>query len=114
MATTGAGRQAHESIRAGTLRRFVKNVTYGLLLHSGEIARARSRNRRYARILLYHSISPEEGLFTRGLDVTVKPDTFAKQLDYLCRHYRVVTLSELAPTNHPKGVVCTPGGDHLR
>ncbi|MBI4538166.1 MAG: glycosyltransferase [Gemmatimonadetes bacterium] len=68
---------------------------YVVLLRSGAVARARNRNRRYARIILYHSVAPEESPYTRGLGVTVKPATFAKQLDYLCRHYEVVSLAEL-------------------
>ena len=76
-------------------RRAARSLSYQLLYYSGAIARARRRNRRYARILTYHGIAPEESPFTKGLDVTVKPTTFARQIDYLCRHYTVVSLAQL-------------------
>ena len=75
--------------------RMVRGLGYRSLYAAGAVRRARRSNRCLGRILLYHSVTPEETVFTRGLGVTVKPATFARQLDYLARHYRVVSLSEL-------------------
>ena len=44
---------------------------------------------------MYHSVAPQESDFTRGLGVTVRPSTFARQLDYLTRHYQVVSLQDM-------------------
>ena len=74
---------------------FARGLSYRLLCASGAVRRARHENRRLGRILLYHSVAPKETVFTRGLGVTVKAATFARQLDYLVRHYQVVSLDEL-------------------
>ena len=75
--------------------RTVRRLAYALLLRSGVVHRAREAKRRYARILAYHGVAPAESDFTRGIDVTVHPETFARQLDYLMQYYHIIPLHEL-------------------
>lgn len=86
--------------------RTVRRLAYTLLQRNGVTRRAQEGNRRYAKILAYHSVAPGESDFTRGIDVTVHPGTFANQLDYLMRYYNIVSLHELAnrlKTGRPVG-----------
>ena len=73
----------------------LRRLAYGVLYRCGIVARVRRRNQQYARILVYHSVAPAESDFTRGIDVTVHPKTFADPLDYLMQHYHVISLPEL-------------------
>ena len=95
MVTMAVGRPASNNLRNSTLHARLRCLGYRLLYRGGVVARARQRNQRYAKILVYHSVAPVESDFTRGIDVTVHPETFASQLDYLMEYYHVVPLQEL-------------------
>ena len=84
-----------EDSRIQGIRRWLRQRIYWLMVRAGIVHRAMKRHRSSARILLYHSVSPVESDFTRGLDVTVHPKIFTRQLDYLMEYYHVVPLQEL-------------------
>ena len=90
-----AGRPVSNNLRNSALHARLRYLAYGLLYRSGAVARARRRSRQYAKILLYHSVAPAESDFTRGIDVTVRPKTFTRQLDYLMQYYHIIPLQEL-------------------
>jgi len=81
--------------KGGLLRLNMRELAYRLLGYSGVTGAARRRNRVYRRVLVYHSVSPTEGRYTRGLAVTVHPDTFERQMVYLKRYYRFHGLQEV-------------------
>ena len=95
MVTMAVGRPVSNNLRNSTLHARLRYLAYGLLYRGGAVARARRRSRQYAKILLYHSVAPVESDFTRGIDVTIHPETIARQLDYLMQYYHVVPLQEL-------------------
>ena len=95
MVTMAVGRPVSNNLRNSTLHARLRYLAYGLLYRGGAVARARRRSRQYAKILLYHSVAPVESGFTRGIDVTIHPETIARQLDYLMQYYHVVPLQEL-------------------
>ena len=95
MTTMTTGRHGSDSPDNSTSYLRLRHLAYGVLYRCGIITRARRRNQQYARILVYHSVAPAESDFTRGIDVTVHPKTFADQLDYLMQHYHVSSLPEL-------------------
>lgn len=72
-----------------------RRLAYRTLHLAGIISRVRKRQAHQARILAYHSVAPHANDFTAGLDVTVTPDTFERQMDYVWEHYRIVGLTEL-------------------
>lgn len=78
------------------LRRVLTRL--GVLLYRSGLAPLVIRcGRKRVRALLYHSVEPQPGSFTAGLNVTVSPATFAAQLDYLQKHYRVVGPDDITP-----------------
>ena len=84
------------SCRTSLARNLIRSVIYLGLWHSGVVKRARTENRSKVRILLYHRIAPRDDVFTKGLELVVRPSTFEKQLLYLREHYEMISLSELA------------------
>jgi peptidoglycan/xylan/chitin deacetylase (PgdA/CDA1 family) len=59
------------------------------------------------KVLLYHACEPRESAFTRRLGVTITPDDFAAQLDFLRAHYDVVPIDAFADGPPPGAVAIT-------
>ena len=71
-------------------------ISIGVLIYHLALARLFIRlNRKSPRVLMYHACEENESDFTRGLAINTSPSQFAAHLDYLVRHYRVVSLSDL-------------------
>ncbi len=77
------------------LRKLARAVACEALFRTGVVASARARTQDQAKILIYHSVAPQESPYVCGLEVTVSPSLFEKQLDYLCNNYHIVTLQQL-------------------
>ena len=73
----------------------MRKLVNALLLRAGFVAAVRHMNRDQIKILIYHSIAPQESRYVRGIRVTVKPTTFDEQLSYLKQHYRIISLHQL-------------------
>ena len=73
----------------------IKEGLYYLYNNLGLLQRHIEQNKTKAKILLYHSISPKSNKFTKGLKVTVDPNVFKGQLEYLMSKYKIVSLDEL-------------------
>lgn len=55
----------------------------------------RRHNEECVNILAYHSIAPEDSLFTRGTTLRHTPAEFERHMDYLSTHYRPVRLADV-------------------
>lgn len=53
------------------------------------------RSPQRARVLLYHAVEEQEGVWIRGLRSNTRPGTFAAHLDLLDRLYHVVPLDDI-------------------
>jgi peptidoglycan/xylan/chitin deacetylase (PgdA/CDA1 family) len=74
------------------MRPLVRRVAVEVIYRSGLIRHLR---RNEWCIIIYHSISPHEGPYTRGIGITVTPETLDQHLSYFAGNYRIVALSEL-------------------
>ena len=60
------------------------------------------------KVLLYHDIEAHESDYTAGLECTTRTDAFCAHLDWLRRHYDVISLDTLLAGNAPsKAAVIT-------
>jgi peptidoglycan/xylan/chitin deacetylase (PgdA/CDA1 family) len=66
-----------------------------LAYYSGFINFLRFLGRDNVKILLYHSIDAEESSFTRGTGMRVTPEMFEKHMNYIQKHYTVISVREL-------------------
>ena len=66
-----------------------------VLYHAGLYRLVMRANRRAPKVLVYHSVDDQESACTLGLDSNTTPSTFARHLEFLARHYRVVPLSHV-------------------
>lgn len=58
------------------------------------VRRALLRSRGYGlRVVLFHDIADTESTFTAGLNVTVSTQEFLSQIEFLARHYDIVSLA---------------------
>lgn len=48
-----------------------------------------------AKILLYHSVGDTESCFIKGTEIWVSTKTFEKHLNYLSKHYKIISLRTL-------------------
>jgi peptidoglycan/xylan/chitin deacetylase (PgdA/CDA1 family) len=51
--------------------------------------------RRSPTMLVYHACEPDDTAFLAGRHLSITPEAFARQLDFLCAHYRIVDLATL-------------------
>jgi len=87
---TGKQHQEQTPLKALLLRLLSVLVYYSQLIR---LLRYFGRN--YAKILLYHSVAEEESPFVKGANVWISSRRFARHLDYLLKHYRVLSLENL-------------------
>lgn len=71
-------------------------------------------NRRRPKVLLYHGVEPGASDFTRDLGTSVTPAVFARQVAFLRRHYRIISLGELLGGNVPERAVVITFDDGYR
>jgi peptidoglycan/xylan/chitin deacetylase (PgdA/CDA1 family) len=90
--------------------RLVGVLLYRLRLH-GAVMRLR---RGEPRVLLYHACEESESSFTAGLGSNTTPAALAAHLDFLARHYRVVSLDDLVSRRHGEGAVVITFDDGYR
>jgi peptidoglycan/xylan/chitin deacetylase (PgdA/CDA1 family) len=62
-------------------------------------------NRRNPKVLLYHACEESESAFTRGLRCSITPVQFKRQLDFLMRHYQVVSVATIQDQDVPNYAV---------
>ncbi len=77
--------------------RWAKTLLAGVLNGLGVVALLRYRHRKQAVILMYHGVTGEAlppTLNSEGLHVAV--GRFSRQIAYLARHYRIISLRDLA------------------
>lgn len=74
--------------------RAVTRAAKGILVRSGivHLARRWSGPQRHATILRYHSVSSSGDY--RSPTISVHPEMFRRQMEFLSRHYRVLSLGE--------------------
>ena len=77
------------------IKKILRNNVYMTLFKVGLFKKILDRNKKSAKILLYHSVSPSESIYTSGLNVNVTPSNFDSQLSYLSKNYDVVSLDEI-------------------
>ena len=73
-----------------------------LIYRVGLAGRVIHLNRRAAKVLMYHACEDTESEFTRGLSINTTPSEFADHLDFLTRHYRVMSLPDLLQRTHDR------------
>lgn len=88
------------------------NLLSKVRYYSGLISILRFLGRDYVKILLYHSVSENENCFIRGSDIWVSALTFSDHLNYIKRHYNVISLRKLVDSLKrgkipPRSVVLT-------
>jgi peptidoglycan/xylan/chitin deacetylase (PgdA/CDA1 family) len=71
-------------------------------------------SRRSPKVLVYHACDEEETDFTRGLDSNTTPSHLARHLDFLARHYHVVSLEVAVSGAAPDGAVAITFDDGYR
>ena len=87
----------------------------GVVLYFSGIGRAiRFARRKTPRVLMYHACEPEEIGFTRGLSINTPPARFSAQLDFLARHYAIVSLNDLRGAEIPDCAVAITFDDGYR
>lgn len=66
--------------------------------HTAGLLRSDRRRREHVSILAYHSVCPADDPFLPfiGHSLSIEPQAFERQIDYLARNYRIVDLSTLA------------------
>lgn len=92
------------------LARRVGLLLYALRLHPLVIWLGRRR----PKVLVYHACDPDPGLSIRELGINTPPSDLESQLDYLSRHYRVVSLSQLEVAPALDGIVALSFDDGYR
>jgi peptidoglycan/xylan/chitin deacetylase (PgdA/CDA1 family) len=85
-----------------------------LLWHARLAPLVRRIGRNNPKVILYHACEPRESAFTRRLGVTITPDDFAAQLDFLASQYDVVAVDELATSTPPPGAAAITFDDGYR
>ena len=66
------------------------------LSYSGLIRSIRNKGKKYAKILLFHSVSNRCDKFSKGpSDTWISDSLFVKHLDYLRKYYHIISLQEL-------------------
>jgi peptidoglycan/xylan/chitin deacetylase (PgdA/CDA1 family) len=71
-------------------------------------------SRRSPKVLVYHACDEEETAFTRGLESNTTPSHLARHLDFLARHYHVVSLDVAVSGAAPDGAVAITFDDGYR
>ena len=69
----------------------MKRLALGFLQGCGMFGLARAASARMARILMYHNFCADG----EGCNDYVSASVLRQQLEYLCRHFRVISLSQL-------------------
>jgi peptidoglycan/xylan/chitin deacetylase (PgdA/CDA1 family) len=72
----------------------------------------RGRNR--VRVLLYHSVGPDDSPFMRGVGSPIPVDVFEAHLDFVKQHYRPITLADLEEGRVPERAVLVTFDDGYR
>jgi peptidoglycan/xylan/chitin deacetylase (PgdA/CDA1 family) len=84
--------------RGRILVRFLRQFAFvlGILLYYLRLHRVVMHlSRRRPKVLLYHSVAPNEPLFLRELESNTRPEVFERHLAFVVRHYHVVDVSRL-------------------
>ena len=70
--------------------------------------------RNNVKVLLYHDCSDAESAYTAGLDCTITPAVFAQHLDYVAKHYTVISIDDLERGGNPLRSVAISFDDGYR
>ena len=76
------------------MKALLAHLASAFLYYTGFIRLLRFLGRHNAKILLYHSVSEDKGL-AGGPGNCVPPSLFFKHMDYVVKHYRIVSLDQL-------------------
>ena len=78
------------------MKALVENLLAIVLYYSGLIKILRQIGRKYAKILIYHSISDEENCFIKSpTNIWVYHRLFIDHMEYIKKYYNVVSLQQL-------------------
>lgn len=84
------------------------------LYHLRLAALVRWLGRNHPKVLLYHECADTETPFTAELNCTTPPALFGAHLDYLARHYNVISVEELVAGRTLPGAVAITFDDGYR
>ena len=70
--------------------------------------------RRSPTVLLYHACEPDDAAFLVSQHLSITPEAFARQLDFLCANYRIVDLATLESGVMPERALAVTFDDGLR
>ena len=90
--------------------RWVGKTLYWLRLHRAVIW----LNRRAPKVLAYHACEPVEHELIRGLDLNTRPETFNAHMEFLERHYTVISVEQMATGRIPERAVAITFDDGYR
>ncbi len=85
-----------------------------LLYYCGLAPYAIWLRRHSVRVLMFHAIEDAENDFIRGLSINTTPEKFAAHLDFLEKHYRIVSISAFNSGTLPDRAVVITFDDGLR
>lgn len=77
------------------LKSFLTNSLAAIFYYTGIIAFLRFLGRNYVKIVLYHSVTDSESDFIKGTHVSTPPSLFRKHLNYIQKHYNILSLQKV-------------------